>query len=117
MAKNFDELFEDLFSVFDSDIFTARSRRRVLGKSDADGNLSFSLDVPGIPPEALSVEIHEGILAVEGQHEGRKVRKHYTVGGRWSTEDVTAKYAYGVLTLTLGASPDRKPTKIPVTTI
>jgi HSP20 family protein len=40
-----------------------------------DGNLVVRVDVPGIKPEDVKVEVEQGILTVSGEHEERKEEK------------------------------------------
>lgn len=87
------------------------SRPAVAGTTDEDGNFTFSLDVPGIPAEAISCELVEDLLTVKGEHEGRSLDRSYRV----NSDKVSAKYENGVLKLTLKATPKQKPLQIPVT--
>lgn len=116
-------LFDDLFqrsSYLDSYVVPGSRIRRfeprhrqpaVAGTTDEDGNFTFSLDVPGIPPEAISCELVEDLLTVKGEHEGRSLDRIYRV----NADKVSAKYENGVLKLTLKATPKQKPLQIPVT--
>jgi len=88
----------------------------MVGKTDDNGNLTFSVDVPGIPPDSIKVEVRDGILSIRGEHKERKIHKSFTVDDRWATDAIEAKYEYGTLYLTLGESPKVKPKTIPVKT-
>ena len=98
-------LFDDLWG----DPFNGTTP--VAGTTDDEGNFTFSLDVPGIPAEAISCELLEDLLTVKGAHEGRSLDRSYRV----NAEEVSAQYANGVLKLTLKATPKQKPLQIPVT--
>lgn len=123
-APNALSLFGDLFqrsSYLDPYLVPGSRRIRrfeprqlqpaVPGTTDEDGNFTFSLDVPGIPPEAISCELVEDLLTVKGEHEGRSLDRIYRV----NADKVSAKYENGVLKLTLKATPKQKPLQIPVT--
>jgi len=113
-----DEIIPSLFPVVQSRPNGSFSKpiinTRWFSKTDENGNLNFTVDVPGIPPDALKVEVHEGILSVYGEHEGRKIHKSFAVENRWTTDSVEARYEYGTLRLTLAESPKAKPKMIPV---
>lgn len=107
-------LLDDLFqrsSYLDPYAVPRQRQPAVAGTTDEDGNFTFSLDVPGIPPEAISCELVEDLLTVKGEHEGRSLDRIYRV----NADKVSAKYENGVLKLTLKATPKQKPLQIPVT--
>ncbi len=93
-------------SLFDN-LFTYE----VPGTTDDEGNFTFSLDVPGIPAEAISCELLEDLLTVKGTHDGRSLNRSYRV----NADEVLAQYANGVLKLTLKPTPKQKALQIPVT--
>ena len=106
-------LFDDLFpgtSYLDHGRIRRQRQPAVAGSTDEEGNFTFSLDVPGIPAEAISCELLEDLLTVKGEHDGRSLDRSYRV----TADNVSAKYENGVLKLTLKATPKQKPLQIPV---
>ena len=75
-------------------------------KEDKDGNLIYTLDVPGFNKDNLKVEVAEGILTISGESEVRKqnsygrseVMKRVKVG---NIEDAEATVSDGILTIKL----------------
>jgi HSP20 family protein len=62
----------DIFSRFgdfaDRDFFSQSARSEWLPPVDikeTDGGYTFSMDVPGLKPEDLDVELHNGVLTIE----------------------------------------------------
>ena len=63
----------DIFSRFgdfaDRDFFSPSARSEWLPPVDikeTDGGYTFSMDVPGLKPEDLDVELHNGVLSIRG---------------------------------------------------
>ena len=97
---------------------------------EADGEIVYAFDLPGIREEDISVELDEGSLTVSGRRErSEKVTKDgfYRFERRFgsfsrtvgvpqgvSEEDVKADYRDGVLTLTIPVAEEAKPRKISV---
>ena len=75
-------------------------------KEKDNGDLVYTLDVPGFNKDNLSVEVAEGVLNISGESEvkrgssygRRKVLKRYTVG---DISDAKASIQDGVLTIVL----------------
>lgn len=88
--------------------------------------------LPGLAPEDVDVNLHQGVLTVAARRRGREPREgervyvREIVGGEFvrsftlpmpvDAERVTADFAGGILTLTLPVAEAAKPKKIQITT-
>lgn len=121
-TKNyFDRLFEDTFETMTKDLFGSRYIGSNYSKNE-DGSLSISIDVPGIKESDISIEADGNIISVKGETKSdrsyRSVQQSFTVPEGYSSDDVQAALADGVLTLTLAAKqlPEKEVKKIPIKT-
>jgi HSP20 family protein len=72
--------FADLRGRFDrllDDLGPAREREWMpaIDMVRDDGNLVVRADVPGMKPEEIKIEAHEGVLTISGEHEETKEDK------------------------------------------
>jgi HSP20 family molecular chaperone IbpA len=98
---------------------------------DSDG-LSLYVDMPGVEQDAVSVELHDDVLTIQGEvnlkpYEGlTPVYSEYRVGSylrrftlsprhRFDASRVTAKLVDGVLTVRLPTAEEAKPRRVPIT--
>jgi len=98
--------------------------------SDDDG-YRFRFDLPGVAKEDIQVSLEDNVLTVTGERkneteetEGKSVHRRERFFGRFTRsfklppdadpDQVDAKYADGVLTLTVGKQEASKPRKISV---
>lgn len=74
------------------------------------------LDVPGVPKDALEVQVENRRLTVQGRRAtGNAGWRHaFTLPDTVDTENVGAELADGVLTLTLSRRPEFGPRRIEV---
>lgn len=98
-ASAFNEFIRD----FDSFWLDQRDYRRFV---DADGNVSFEIDVPGFNKDTLNVEVADGFLTVRGNiktdNMERNIFKRLAIG---DNEDVHAEVKNGLLTVDLKRRP------------
>jgi len=98
---------------------------------EGEDGLWLHADMPGVDPDALSVELHDNVLTIQGDvspqsYEGLKpIYSEYRVGSflrrfalspraRFDPAGVSAKLVDGVLTVHLPKSEEAKPRRIPV---
>lgn len=98
---------------------------------NADG-LWLYADMPGVEPEAVSVELHDNVLTVQGDvnltaYQGlTPIYSEYRVGSflrrfalsprhHFDPSRVSAKLVDGVLTVHLPKAEEAKPRRVPVT--
>ncbi len=99
--------------------------------AETDNGYEFSIDVPGIRPEDVKVEYHDGQLTISGERKEEKEEKgktfhrtettygsfqrSFTLPGAIDDAKIAAVAAHGVLTVTLPKSQKVKPKVIQVT--
>jgi HSP20 family protein len=81
--------------------------------SDADG-YTISIDLPGVPREALKVNTENGVLKVSWTRDYQKFEKSWDIPRYVSPQKITAKLADGVLTLRLPRRESSKVLEIPI---
>jgi len=98
--------------------------------AETETGYELSLDLPGIAPQDVHVEMHDGKLFVSGERKAEKEEKGKTfhriersygsfrrmvsVPTPVDEEHITADYVDGVLTVKLPKSNKAKPRRIPV---
>ena len=97
--------------------------------AETEKHYEFTLDLPGISPDEVSVELNDDQLVVSGErkaeHEEGKTfhrverrfgrfRRVATIPSPVNEESITAEYKDGVLTVTLPKSEKVKPKKISI---
>lgn len=103
-----------------------------LNVTENESAYEVSVDLPGLKPEDVSVEVHENQLTISGKRESEqedaaktyhRVERRYgefrRVVGLPTTVDegkITAQYDHGVLKVSLPKSDKLKPTRIAVQT-
>lgn len=115
--ESFDRMFDQLTSGW---VTTAQRRDRtpsVQGEWQAD-TLVLTVDLPGVPGDAVKVEVADRALTIAVEHTTDKgeLRWSHTVqlGGSLDAEHITATYADGRLTVTVPPVPVAEPRKIAV---
>ena len=80
-----------------------------------DGSYVLTLDVPGVPEEALSVSVTGRTLVLDVNTDeltwNQRIRLPQTV----DVESTSASYANGRLTVTVPAAPEAQPRKVEIT--
>lgn len=71
---------------------------------------TFSVDVPGVRPEAVQLEIKEGNLTFTGNRPDSSSLVHHSiyVDDNWDLDSAEAELEYGVLVVKFKRKPDRK---------
>ena len=98
--------------------------------SESEKEFEVSVDLPGMKPEEISVEVHEGELWITGEKKEEKEEKgktfhrmerHYghfrrviPLPSAVSEEEISAEYTEGVLKVTLPLAEAAKPRHIAV---
>ncbi len=94
-----------------------------------DNNIYVEADLPGVPDKDLEITVHNRVLTIKAQRREEESRK-YTFNGRTfgvleraivlpdsvDSDQVEAKLANGILSVTLPKHPDARPKKIAVKT-
>ena len=127
------EEMDDLFSHFPADwdgVRISRDRIPSMDLSESNGNLEVKLDLPGVKPEEIDIEISGDILCVTGEHKEEQEEKgktYHRIERRSGTfcrtvtlpcpvkqDEVTAEFENGVLNIKLPKTEKAKPHKIKV---
>lgn len=128
LYKEMDHLFQNFFSEESGngvERFTPR-----LNVSESEDRYEVEVDLPGLRPEDVHVELHENQLTISGsrqseqQESGKtyhRVERQYgefrrvvALPAPVAEERIEAKYEHGVLRVQLPKSEKVKPTRIPV---
>ena len=113
--RRFDRTFVQLANL----AFGTGSLERTFGPNVTatwnDGSYVLTLDVPGVPEEALAVSVTGGTLVLDVNTDeltwNQRIRLPQTV----DVESTSASYANGRLTVTVPAAPEAQPRKVEIT--
>jgi HSP20 family protein len=128
------DIFQRFGDLLDRDSFFAPAQRGEwlppVDIQETDGGYTFRMDVPGLKPEDLEVELHEGILSIRGSRNEEKreedkgyVRverrqgsfaRQFRVPTSVRAENLSAKVAEGVLTIEVPKGEGPEARKVPV---
>lgn len=86
-----------------------------------ENGVRVMVDLPGVTADTLEVNLHDGVLNIEGRAErGQNLTRVYSrafrVDRRIDTEAISADVRQGVLTLTLPFRAEAQPRRIAVRT-
>ena len=93
-------------------------------------NFVVKVEVPGIKKEELEISLHEGVLTLQGERKAQskgngkenyrserffgRFQRSISLGSPVQADKVSAKYADGILTVTLPKAEESKPRQIPI---
>ncbi|MYA39902.1 MAG: Hsp20/alpha crystallin family protein [Acidimicrobiia bacterium] len=98
----------------------------------ADDNFVVTVDMPGMDPELIDVEVSKNTLAISAERDtaaarpeearvffverpSGNFRRRFVIGNDLDISETTSAYENGVLTLTIPVAASSRPRKIPVT--
>lgn len=97
---------------------------------ETDGELRFSMDIPGVKPEDINVTVEKDVLTVSGERswsheekdgEYRRLERRYgrfqrsfVLPSQVDANRIAAQYENGVLTVVLPKLEEAKPRRIPI---
>lgn len=128
------DIFQRFGDFFDRDSFLAPAQRGEwlppVDIQETDDGYTFRMDVPGLKPEDLEVELHEGVLSIRGSRKEEKreedkgyvrVERHqgsfarqFRVPTSVRAEHLSAKVADGVLTIEVPKGEGPEARKVPI---
>ncbi|MCL4875766.1 MAG: Hsp20/alpha crystallin family protein [Anaerolineae bacterium] len=127
LRRAFDRMFADAQNGGAVRPFVARPALDVI---EHDDRIVARLDLPGVAPENVNIEIKEGVLTISTEVSSDETHEqaNYTYRERYQgsyqrqlrlsesidTERVEAAFENGVLSLTLPKKPEAQPIRIPV---
>ena len=126
LRRELDRLFGDTFPARHTDPVWQPSAS---AREDASG-YTLTLDIPGIDPDTVEVLAEDGILTVKGTRteriaaEGEKILFAEQTSGNFTRrfrlpksadlQQITASYAFGVLTVRIAKVVPAQPRRVPV---
>ncbi len=114
---DFDRVFDQLTSGW---VTTAQRRDRTPAVHGEwhDDTLELTVDLPGVPGDAVKVEVVDRALTISVEHttDRGELRWSHTVqmGGALDAERIVAKYSDGRLSVTIPPVPAAEPRKIAI---
>jgi len=111
---SFDRAFEQLTSSF---FDTRRSNAPVLDGAWADDEYVLTVDLPGVPAEAVTVEVTGATLTLAATTDSLEWERSVRLGGRLDPDQVNARHVDGRLTVRIGviAEPEARSVAIDTT--
>ena len=113
--------FDRTFQQLTNSLFAPSAQRRIgpaLDGSWRDDTLVLTVDLPGVPREAVSVEVTDRKLTIAVRHEadGEQLSWSRTVqlGGSLDPDGVSARYADGRLTVIVPPTPAAAPRQVAI---
>ena len=132
MQREFDRLFGNFFPAFglaDENVQTATWAPR-LDAIETDDAFVFEFELPGVKKEDIRIALHDGVLTVSGERAVREVEENdnvvrverfsgnfyrsFSIPTAIDEKKIDAKYAAGVLTLSLPKAEESKPRAIKI---
>jgi HSP20 family protein len=135
--REMDRLFEDLWRGFDAPLFTQGERPQAMISprielTETDAEVVVAAELPGLQQADVEVTLTDNVLAIRGEKKGEKSGREsgYTYSERAYgsferripidaevvADKVSARFADGVLTVTLPKNPTARPAsrRIPI---
>lgn len=101
-----DRTFQQLVNSFSSSSPAVSTRRSpAVTATTAQGTLTLTVDLPGVPAEAVAVEVSGRTLTVKAELDGQSWERSVRLGAEYDVDSVAANYADGRLTVTAGSAP------------
>jgi len=127
--QEMNRLFEDSFERSDG---SSRATAPLADFAETDHAYEVSLDLPGLQPDELDVQFHDGQLSISGvrkqaekedgktfhrmERNHRDFRRVISLDNEVDADNIKARYEHGVLTVTAPKVAAIQPKKIAVTT-
>jgi HSP20 family molecular chaperone IbpA len=111
----FDRSFDELVDSFFRPVHTTPSTPVVTSAWD-EGSLRLTVDLPGIPREAVDVSVTTRTLTVSVTTDNLKWRRSLTLGAGLDPEQVAAEYSDGRLTVVVAPVAEAEPRRIEIGT-
>lgn len=104
-----DRVFQELTSGWFSGQRTAPASQPPMRIRQIDGAMTLSVDLPGVPREAINVDVTERTLTIAVEHSDEfdtiSWNHRVTLGGSLNPDGVEARYVDGRLTVTVPRTP------------
>jgi HSP20 family protein len=113
--RTFDRAFDDLVDSFLSPTRFSHAAPTV-ASSWADGALKLTVDLPGVPQEAVDVSVSGRALTVSVETDSLRWKRTLSLGAGLDPEQVSAQYADGRLTVMVSPVPEAQSRRIEIET-
>ncbi len=112
-ADHLDRIFDQLTSSWFSGTRPAPTATPTVSADVRDGTLEVFVDLPGVPREAVAVEVVDRALTIKVEHKTERSQLSWARSLRLDrsldAERVSASYADGRLTIAVPAAPKPEP--------
>lgn len=110
VVRAFDSSFDRTFEQLTQSFFEPFRRLPAVDSSSVDGSLVLSVDLPGVPSEAVNIEVAGRSLTIGVHTDELQWERTVQLGTSVDPEKVSARHVDGRLTVTVGAV-DTPPTR------
>lgn len=110
--RSFDRAFEQLTNSF----YDRRNAGPTVDGAWADGDYVLTVDLPGVPAEAVSVEVIGRALTLGASIDGHEWRRTLRLGNRLDADKVHARHVDGRLTVRIGTFDEPEARSIAIDT-
>jgi HSP20 family molecular chaperone IbpA len=110
--------FDRTFQQLVAGLATPSTRRTgpAVRATTSEGALTLTVDLPGVPAEAVGVEVADRTLTISAELDGSRWSSSTRLGGEFDLDSITATHVDGRLTVTVSAAPAPTARKIAVST-
>lgn len=110
-----DRTFQQLVNSFSTPATTVTRRSPAVTATTQQGTVTLTVDLPGVPAEAVSVEVAGRTLTIKAELDGQSWERSVRIGAQYDVDTVAANYADGRLTVTASSAPAPAVRKVAVT--
>ena len=103
VVRAFDSTFDRAFEQLTQSFFEPRRRLPAVDASWIDGSLVLTTDLPGIPSEAVTVDVAGRALTIGVRTDELQWERTVQLGTSVDPDKVSARHVDGRLTVTVGA--------------
>jgi HSP20 family protein len=112
----FDPRLDRAFDQLTSSFLTPSRRNPLIDAGWTDGTLELTVDLPGVPGEAIDVSVAERTITVKVATEQLSWQRSVRLGTALDPEQVSARYVDGRLTVRVSPAASAEPRRIEVAT-
>lgn len=112
-ALDLDRAFEQLTNSF---FDTRRTAGPVVDGTWADGQYVLTVDLPGVPADAVDVSVTGTTLTIDVATDEITWKRSLRLGGRLNPDNVTARHLDGRLTVVIGSHDEPEARQIAIDT-
>lgn len=102
LDRVFDRSFDSTFEQLTNSLFSRRAVGPVVDGAWKDDEYVLSVDLPGVPADAVAVEVTGNVLQLGVTTDQLEWSRSLTLGSRLDPEKVTATHVDGRLTVRVG---------------